>query len=48
MFEEFVKNKIDRETGTVFNLSEITKEQIVKSDISDFTKNYFLIDFDSH
>lgn len=48
MFEEFVQNKIDRETGSVFALSEITKEQIVKSDISDFTKNYFLIEFDSH
>lgn len=48
MFEEFVQNKIDRETDTVITLSEITKEQIVKSDISDFTKNYFLIEFDPH
>ena len=48
MFEEFVQNKIDRENEIVFNLSEITKEQIVKSDLSDFTKNYFLTEFDPH
>lgn len=48
MFEEFVQNKIDRENEIIFSLSEINKEQIVKSGLSDFTKNYFLIEFDPH
>ena len=48
MFQEFVQNKIDREIEIVNGLDEITKEQLIKSSLSDFTKNYFLNEFDAH
>jgi len=45
MFEKFVQGKIEYENDIVQNLTEISRESIVKSNLSEFTKSYILGDF---
>jgi len=45
MFEKFVHGKISDENDIVRNLNEISRESIVKSNLSEFTKNFILNDF---
>jgi len=45
MFEKFVHKKIVYESDIVRNLSEISREKIVKSNLSEFTKNFILSGF---
>lgn len=45
MFEKFVNGKIEYENEQVRGLSEITRESIIKSNLSEFTKNFILDDF---
>jgi len=45
MFEKFVQGKIEYENEIVRNFTEISRENIIKSNLSEFTKNYILEDF---
>jgi len=45
MFEKFVQGKIEYENDIIQNLTEISRESIVKSNLSEFTKNFILEDF---
>lgn len=52
MFEKFVLSKIEIENTILQNLAEsippgenITKKRILSSELSDFTKNYLMVDF---
>ncbi|MEO8208936.1 MAG: hypothetical protein ABI840_00130 [bacterium] len=45
MFENFVFEKIQEEKNVVQNIDELSKENILKSELSDFSKNYLTNDF---
>lgn len=47
MFEEFVRNKISSESGILNNLNGISRDNIVKSNLSEFSKNYLLTELTS-
>lgn len=45
MFEKFIERKTLSEKEVILNLDSISRENILKSDLSDFSKNYILYDF---
>lgn len=44
MFEEFVEKKIESEIDIIKKLASLSKENILKSGISEFTKNFLLVE----
>ena len=42
MFEKFVRNKTDNEKNIIDELGDISKESLIKSQLSEFSKNYIL------
>ena len=47
MFEKFVNGKISTENDIADKLIDLSKESILKSSLSDFTKNFLINDFDN-
>lgn len=47
MFEDFVNGKINSENEKADKLVDLSKESILKSNLSDFTKNFIINDFEN-